>query len=101
MAAQIKFQNVTLGYDRHPAVHHLNGEVATGALVAVIGPNWMNLLSARMAAGGKDLMREEIATALGRNLIVIPILIDRALPPHADTLPDDIRALVAHETEED
>ena len=39
MAAQIKFQNVTLGYDRHPAVHHLNGEVAAGALVAVIGPN--------------------------------------------------------------
>jgi zinc/manganese transport system ATP-binding protein len=39
MAAQIKFHNVTLGYDRHPAVHHLNGEVATGALVAVIGPN--------------------------------------------------------------
>ena len=39
MAAQLKFQNVTLGYDRHPAVHHLNGEVATGALVAVIGPN--------------------------------------------------------------
>jgi len=39
MAAQIQFQDVTLGYDRHPAVHHLNGEVATGALVAVIGPN--------------------------------------------------------------
>src|SRR5206468_4752394 len=39
MAAQIKFHNVTLGYDRHPAVHHLNGEVAFGALVAVIGPN--------------------------------------------------------------
>jgi zinc/manganese transport system ATP-binding protein len=39
MTAQIKFQNVTLGYDRHPAVHHLNGEVAAGALVAVIGPN--------------------------------------------------------------
>ncbi|MEH2514905.1 zinc/manganese transport system ATP-binding protein [Bradyrhizobium sp. AZCC 1610] len=39
MAAQIKFHNVTLGYDRHPAVHHLKGEVAAGALVAVIGPN--------------------------------------------------------------
>ena len=39
MAAQIKFQNVTLGYDRHPAVHHLNGEVAQGALLAVVGPN--------------------------------------------------------------
>jgi zinc/manganese transport system ATP-binding protein len=39
MAVQIKFRNVTLGYDRHPAVHHLNGEVAPGALLAVIGPN--------------------------------------------------------------
>jgi len=39
MAAQIKFRDVTLGYDRHPAVHHLNGEVAQGALVAVVGPN--------------------------------------------------------------
>src|SRR4051794_24716463 len=37
--AQIQFRDVTLGYDRHPAVHHLNGEVATGALLAVIGPN--------------------------------------------------------------
>jgi zinc/manganese transport system ATP-binding protein len=39
MAAQLTFHNVTLGYDRHPAVHHLTGEVAAGALVAVIGPN--------------------------------------------------------------
>jgi zinc/manganese transport system ATP-binding protein len=37
--AALHFHNVTLGYDRHPAVHHLNGEVARGALVAVIGPN--------------------------------------------------------------
>ena len=39
MAAQLKFRDVTLGYDRHPAVHHLNGEVAQGALLAVVGPN--------------------------------------------------------------
>lgn len=39
MAAQVKFRDVTLGYDRHPAVHHLDGEVAQGALLAVIGPN--------------------------------------------------------------
>jgi len=39
MAAQLQFRDVTLGYDRHPAVHHLNGEVASGALVAVVGPN--------------------------------------------------------------
>jgi zinc/manganese transport system ATP-binding protein len=39
MAAQLQFRDVTLGYDRHPAVHHLKGEVASGALLAVIGPN--------------------------------------------------------------
>jgi zinc/manganese transport system ATP-binding protein len=39
MAAQLQFRDVTLGYERHPAVHHLAGEVAPGALLAVIGPN--------------------------------------------------------------
>ncbi len=39
MTAPLQFRDVTLGYDRHPAVHHLNGEVASGALLAVVGPN--------------------------------------------------------------
>ena len=39
MTAQLHFRDVTLGYDRHPAVHHLDGEVAAGALLAVVGPN--------------------------------------------------------------
>jgi zinc/manganese transport system ATP-binding protein len=39
MAAQLQFRDVTLGYDRHPAVHHLDGEIAAGALMAVVGPN--------------------------------------------------------------
>jgi zinc/manganese transport system ATP-binding protein len=39
MSAQLQFRDVTLGYDRHPAVHHLSGEVAQGALLAVVGPN--------------------------------------------------------------
>ncbi|HVX78077.1 MAG TPA: ABC transporter ATP-binding protein [Bradyrhizobium sp.] len=39
MAAPLQFCDVTLGYDRHPAVHHLSGEVVQGALVAVVGPN--------------------------------------------------------------
>ena len=39
MAPQLQFRDVTLGYDRHPAVHHLNGEIAPGALIAVVGPN--------------------------------------------------------------
>ena len=39
MAARLQFHDVTLGYDRHPAVHHLTGEVAAGALLAIVGPN--------------------------------------------------------------
>lgn len=31
--------NVTLGYDGHPAVHHLEGAFAKGSLTAVVGPN--------------------------------------------------------------
>ena len=39
MSARITFRDLTLGYDRHPAVHHLNGMVEEGALLAVVGPN--------------------------------------------------------------
>jgi len=39
MSAQLVFRDLTLGYDRHPAVHHLDGAVKTGALMAVVGPN--------------------------------------------------------------
>lgn len=37
--AIVRFENVTLGYHRHPAVHHLSGEIASGSLLAVVGPN--------------------------------------------------------------
>src|SRR5262245_33391882 len=39
MTAQLRFDNLTLGYDRHPAVHHLDGVVEIGSLTAVVGPN--------------------------------------------------------------
>src|SRR5438105_13831953 len=39
MSAALQFRDVTLGYDRHPAVHHLDGAIASGALIAVVGPN--------------------------------------------------------------
>jgi zinc/manganese transport system ATP-binding protein len=35
----IRFDHVTLGYDGHPAVHHLDGTVKRGSLTAVVGPN--------------------------------------------------------------
>ena len=39
MTVPLIFRDVTLGYDRHPAVHHLSGTIAAGTLLAVVGPN--------------------------------------------------------------
>jgi zinc/manganese transport system ATP-binding protein len=35
----IGLQDLTLGYDRHPAVHHVTGEVKEAELLALVGPN--------------------------------------------------------------
>jgi len=35
----ITLHGLTLGYDRHPAVHHLDGVIPPGALLALVGPN--------------------------------------------------------------
>jgi zinc/manganese transport system ATP-binding protein len=37
--AALRFSNLTLGYERHPAVHHLDGVIEKGSLLAVVGPN--------------------------------------------------------------
>jgi zinc/manganese transport system ATP-binding protein len=54
MSADIRFDEVTLGYDRRPAVHHLNGRMASGTLTAVVGPN----------GAGKSTLLKGIAGAL-------------------------------------
>lgn len=35
----ISVENLTLGYERHPAVHHLQGHFEVGSLTAIVGPN--------------------------------------------------------------
>ncbi len=35
----IELKDLTLGYDGHPAVHHLDGTFADGSLTAIVGPN--------------------------------------------------------------
>jgi zinc/manganese transport system ATP-binding protein len=39
MNAALDLQNLTLGYDRHPAVHHLSAGFEPGSLTAIVGPN--------------------------------------------------------------
>ena len=54
MQPALRFRDLTLGYDRHPAVHHLHGEVPQGALLAICGPN----------GGGKSTLLKGIVGAL-------------------------------------
>ena len=39
MTALVQLDNLTLGYQRHPAVHHIAGVFSTGSLTAIVGPN--------------------------------------------------------------
>jgi zinc/manganese transport system ATP-binding protein len=72
MTVALTFRNLTLGYDRHPVVHHLEAEIAEGSLTAIVGPNGagkstllkgvigtLSPLEGRIALGG--IRRDEIA----------------------------------------
>lgn len=39
MSALIRLEDLTIAYDRHPAVHHLSGSFEAGSLTAIAGPN--------------------------------------------------------------
>jgi zinc/manganese transport system ATP-binding protein len=81
----IRLDDLTLGYDRHPAVHHLSGEIAQGSLTAIVGPN----------GAGKSTLLKGIAGALapldggltlskGKRLAYLPQSadLDRSFPIH-------------------
>ena len=38
-APAIRLENVTVTYNRHPAVHHVSGALSRGSLTAIAGPN--------------------------------------------------------------
>ncbi len=53
MTAALTLRNLTLGYDRHPVIHHLEAEIAEGSLTAIVGPN---------GAGKSTLLKGVIGT---------------------------------------
>ncbi len=69
---------------------------ACDVLLAIIGREW---LDSRNAGGGRrleeagDFVRQEIAAALRRELVVIPVLVEQARMPAAVELPAALREL--------
>ena len=75
----------------------LRQEVAKcGVLLAVIGPHWLDVRDedgTRRLNNPNDFVRIEIATALQRDIPVIPILLDGTRVPKAEQLPEDLKEL--------
>jgi hypothetical protein len=75
-------------------VKQLDSQVAhCDAMLALIGPHWLNDEQGRRLHGDKDYVRIEIASALRRDIPVIPVLVDGADMPAEDALPDDLKSL--------
>lgn len=72
-------------------------------LLAIIGPAWIDIKGVegkRRLDDEGDYIRLEIATALKRNIRVIPVLVDGARMPKTAQLPEDLKPLArrnAHE----
>jgi len=69
---------------------------ACGVFLAVIGSQWATITGAngeRRLDDPNDFVRLEIASALARNIAVIPVLVHGAKMPHRDVLPENIQDL--------
>jgi hypothetical protein len=67
-----------------------------GVLLAVIGPAWSTIkgnAGERRLDDANDFVRLEIASALSRNIAVIPVLVHDAKMPHPGELPDNLKDL--------
>ena len=84
-AAAVRVVDLTVTHQRHPAVHHLSGELAMGSLTAVIGPNGAGKSSLLDALAGRLPLssgRIEIAPELVGRVAYLPqqSQIDRSFP---------------------
>ena len=67
MTGALAFQNLSLGYDRRPAIRHLQCEIAPGSLTALIGPNGAGKSTLLRGISG-NLAPLEGKIRFGRNL---------------------------------
>lgn len=86
--------NMPAGVDFGKLIHEEVGSCVV--LIAVIGPEWLTLKDAagrRRLDDPHDFVREEIAKALAREILVIPVLVEDASMPRAEDLPPDLTKL--------
>ena len=81
----VRFIDLTVTHQRHPAVHHLSGEIDQGSLMAIVGPNGAGKSSLLDALAGRLPLtsgRIEIAPALVGRVAYLPqqSQIDRSFP---------------------
>lgn len=88
--------SIPLGSDFIKVLREEVGKCDT--LLAVIGRHWLDARDAegkRRLDNENDFVRVEIATALQRDIAVIPILLDGARVPKPEDLPADLQGLSA------
>jgi zinc/manganese transport system ATP-binding protein len=79
----LTFKGLTLGYNSHPAVHHLSGALARGALTAVVGPNGSGKSTLMKGiAGILKPMSGELLVHKGQRMAYLPQQseVDRSFP---------------------
>lgn len=78
-------------------VKQLDVQVAQcDVVLAIIGTNWFNAhddKGQRRLESTHDYVRIELAAALTRDIPVIPVLVDGAVLPPEEALPDDLKSL--------
>ncbi len=77
----VVLEDVTLGYDRHPAVHHLTTHITAGSLTALVGPNGAGKTTLlRGIAGALKPMGGRIQTARPVAFLPQRATLDRSFP---------------------
>ena len=79
----------------------IRGVSSCDALIAIIGPKWLSTADSqgrRRLDNPQDWVRQEIGTALSRDIRVIPILVDGAEMPNSIDLPADLTGLCQRNT---
>ena len=92
LAARFGKANLFMDVDSLSARQRFEDELAKAlaacdVLIAIIGPRWMDLLKARgQMSGVRDFVRDEIALALKRKIMVVPVRVGREKPSMSPSL---------------